>query len=272
MPLKVDYPAIQFNLWRSLTALYVLVYTVLLWPYAGLLYSNSGISKDYTHSISLLSFSSSEIVVYVFLSILIASSLLLFIGKFSKTATFITLFVLNSLYNKNPLSESPELFLIGWLLFATLFITPPDFSLSKKRTEIWQIPKSVLYSAWIVLGVAYCYSGYTKLLTPSWLTGEAMYKVLNGQLAFSFTQAMCEKLPFSLYKYSGFIVVWAELIAPLLFIKEVTRKWSSYFYIFLHINILIFIDLTQVSLGMLLFHLFIFNYKWLPEKLRHSLF
>ncbi len=272
MSLKVDYPATQFNLWRSLTALYVLVYTILLWPYAGLLYSSSGISKDYTSSFSLLSLDSSETVVYFLLSILIGSCFLLLIGKFSKATTIIILFILNSLYNKNPLSESPELFLIGWLLFATLFVTPPEFFPKKKHTVIWQIPKNVLYSAWIVLGVAYCYSGYTKLLTPSWLNGEAMYKVLNGQLAFTFTQALCEKLPSSFYLYSGFIVVLVELLAPLLFVKELTRKWSSYFYIFLHINILIFIDLTQVSLGMLLFHLFVLNYKWLPEKLRHSLF
>ena len=47
----------------------------------------------------------------------------------------------------------------------------------------WSMPKGIHDAAWIVMSLAYSYSGFTKLVSPSWRDGSALAYVLANPLA-----------------------------------------------------------------------------------------
>lgn len=45
------------------------------------------------------------------------------------------------------------------------------------------MPPALFAAAWIVMSISYTYSGVTKLVSPSWVDGSALARVLNNPLA-----------------------------------------------------------------------------------------
>jgi hypothetical protein len=87
-----------------------------------------------------------------------------------------------SLYGRNPLIANPSLPFVGWLLLAHLLI--PSASRNEEARPIKAgIPEDIYLAARIVMALAYTYSGYTKLVSPSWTDGTALSYVLTNPLA-----------------------------------------------------------------------------------------
>ena len=47
----------------------------------------------------------------------------------------------------------------------------------------WRMPAGIFLVAWILMAVGYSYSGYTKLISPSWIDGTALARIFDNPLA-----------------------------------------------------------------------------------------
>ena len=75
-----------------------------------------------------------------------------------------------------------------WLLLAHAFLPPAPYGSWAARGRAdpaggWRMPPPIFCVAWVVLALGYTYSGYTKLVSPSWQDGTALARVLNNPLA-----------------------------------------------------------------------------------------
>src|SRR5262249_40266522 len=110
------------------------------------------------------------------------------LGLWDRTAAFLLWYLLACLLGRNPLISNPALPFIGWLLLLhTLLPKAPYGSLSARDRDDpganWCIPKLAFVVAWALMAIGYSYSGYTKLVSPSWLDGSALARVLQNPLA-----------------------------------------------------------------------------------------
>src|SRR4029077_5792566 len=91
------------------------------------------------------------------------------------------------LYGRNPMIGNPSLPFVGWLLLAYALI--PSHSSSARltansgKTSSWRLPSDLYLAAWILMSLTYMYSGYTKFVSPSWIDGSALSRVLANPLA-----------------------------------------------------------------------------------------
>ena len=69
---------------------------------------------------------------------------------------------------------------IGWLLIAHTFVpsVPPIWS-ERFSESTWEMPPRIYGAAWVVMAAGYTYSGYTKLVSQSWIDGSALSRVLQ---------------------------------------------------------------------------------------------
>ena len=87
-----------------------------------------------------------------------------------------------------PLIANPPLPYVGLMLFAHLRLPPAPFGSLAARGRAdpagdWVMPRPVFVALIIVLCLSYSYSGYTKLLSPNRVSGDAVALVLQNPRA-----------------------------------------------------------------------------------------
>lgn len=277
----------QFSLFRILLGLYLCIHFLDLVPWAPEVFSSAGMLSDGGLSpliglfpnIFLLN-DSPQFVQGVVISG-VAASLLFTAGYRQKMAAVWCLFVLASLFGRNPLIANPALPYVGFMLLASLFVPSGAYGshAAKGRDDLgrgWVMPQDVILGAWIVLALTYSYSGYTKLLSPSWVSGDNIQFVLNNPLARDyFLRDLFLWLPPIFLK----LATWGVLVIELFFLPLVLFKklrpvmWTLMLLIQIGFALLLnFFDLTA---AMLLFHLFTFDPAWIkanPKAQKMTLF
>jgi hypothetical protein len=128
----------------------------------------------------------------------------------------------------------------------------------------------IYWTAWVLMAAGYSFSGWMKLHSPSWIDGTALYHVLNNPLARpGFMRDFLLALP------APFLhaLTWASLGAELLFVPlSLTQRnriiaWSS--LVAMNLGIVCAINFADLTIGMLLLHLFTFDPNWLaPTRSR----
>jgi predicted DCC family thiol-disulfide oxidoreductase YuxK len=189
-------------------------------------------------------------------------------GYHDKVAAFFLWYVLACLFGRNPLIANPALPYVGWMLLAHLLIPSKPLALpSQAKGSIaparWEMPIPIFVAAWIAMALAYSYSGYTKLLSPSWLNGDAISYVLQNPLARDhFLRAWLVTLPEGVLGTMTFGVMWLELLfAPLALIRRFRPiLWGAMFSV--QIGFLCLLNFADLTLPMLLFHLLTFDPDW----------
>jgi predicted DCC family thiol-disulfide oxidoreductase YuxK len=129
------------------------------------------------------------------------------------------------------------------------------------------MPPAIWAAAWIVLALAYSYSGYTKLISPSWRDGTALARVLDNPLARP------GRLREALLSLPGWLLqagTWAALalelgFAPLALFRRV-RPWLWGAMLLMHLGLIVLIDFADLSLGMVMIHLFTWDPAWIPAR------
>ncbi|MCI0415134.1 hypothetical protein L0222_20370 [bacterium] len=255
MPLDVT--VLRKHAFRTLLALYLLVHFVQLIPWGAELFSNAGVIPEAKFS-PLASLFPNLFTVWdsplVVTTVLVASSILcvlLLLGCDDRLVAIILWYFWACLYGRNPLISNPALPFVGWLLLAHACI-PGSKSADHRSTT-----HSIRFAAWIVLSAAYSYSGYTKLMSPSWLDGSAMVHVLNSPLARpTWFRKTLIHFPFLILGVASWSVLACELFfAPLCIIRRFRLfLWS--FMLSVHVGLIVLLDFADLSIGMILFHLF----------------
>lgn len=268
----------QYSLFRAFFGAYLLVHFAYLAFWAADIFSNEGMIPDASLSPLVGAFPNILAVIdtpafVTALSTAAAVSAVFFtIGKWDKPAAFFMWLVLASFIGRNPLITNPAMPYAGWMLLAHLFLTSAPYGSWAGRGRAdpgngWRLNHGVFVAGWIVLALTYSYSGYTKLLSPSWVAGDNISYVLDNPLARDwFLRDFFLMVPPVLLKgLTWFILAIELLFAPLALFRGL-RPWLWGGMLLVQLGFAFLLNFPDLTIAMLLFHMFTFNPAWLGAK------
>lgn len=167
--------------------------------------------------------------------------------------------------SRNILISGPHYGFIGWLLLACAIIPGGEaYAWSEKPKPEWRIPRSIIWSAWFVVGFTYTVSGLLKLASPSWVDGTAFgYSIqviygrdswLNELIIHSSETAI------SFFTYSA---LFAEIFCLPLSLHRLTRPIIWLAITLMNASLLLLLTIEDISLGLLIVQFFLFDPRWL---------
>lgn len=263
----------QFTFFRILFGSYLTVHFIQLIPWGGELFGAHGLMPDPSlnpaHGIfpNPLDLPLADGSITAILVVLAALSVLFTAGLWRKPIAILLWFGFTALFHRNNLISNPSIPYVGLLLIlSTLVPTGEPWSRGTRRSD-WAMPVWVFRTAWILMAAGYSFSGFTKLSSPSWVDGSAMQHLLENPLSRpGWIRDLMLALP------DGFLslLTWGTLAAELLFLPLAlwsrSRPWIWLAMVIMHVCILGVVDFADLSLGMLMIHLFTFDPGWLPAK------
>lgn len=268
----------QYSLFRFALGAYLAFHFARLLPWGTELFSREGMIADRALSPFFGAFPNplflwdSPVVVMGMLGLAIAASLAFAVGWKDRVASLLVWFVWACLYTRNPLIANPSLPFIGWILLAHATLPRAPFLSVEARGRTdpggnWTYPQTLFVVAWIVMALGYSYSGYTKLISPSWLDGSALSRILENPLARpGFAKELLLLLPELMLRAATWASLGLELLfAPLALFTRL-RPWLWLAMIGMHLSLITLIDFADLSVGMLMIHGFTFDPAWLKPK------
>ena len=262
----------QYSLFRILLGVYALFHFAGLFAWSPEVFSSAGMLADGNASPLFHIFPNIFILCDApwFVQAVVASSVL---AALFLIAGYLWLwFTLACLFWRNPLIANPSMPYFGFMLLAHFF-TPhaPYGSIEGRgRADVdggWAMPRDVFTAIWIVLALSYSYSGYTKLMSPSWVSGDNIYYVLNNPLARDyFLRDFMLWLPPLCLKLLTWTVLYVELFfAPLSLVKKL-RPFLWGIMLFVQLGFVFLLNFLDLTAAMLLFHLMTFDPAWIRGK------
>ncbi len=273
-----DWTGGQYSLFRALFGLYLFCHFVALIPWGGELFSNRGVLANGAASPllylfpNILAWSDAPWLVTALLVIASSASIFFALGAWDRAAAILQWYVLACLFGRNPLTANPSLPFVGWMLLAHVCLPKAPFGSMAARNRLdprgnWQMPQAIYHAAWIVMALSYSYSGYTKLISPSWVDGSALSRVLDNPLA---RPTLLREIFLALPPVFLRLATWGglgleSLYAPLALFRRL-RPWLWLLMVIMHLGLITLIDFADLTLGMLLLHGFTFDPAWIAPK------
>jgi predicted DCC family thiol-disulfide oxidoreductase YuxK len=268
----------QYSIYRAVFAVYLLVHFLHLIPWGTELFSNQGVLPEGAASPLLhlfpnvLTLSDSPATVTVLLGAGAALSVFFGIGLYDRAAALGLWYIWACLFGRDPLIANPSIPFVGWLLLAHAFLPPAPYGSWAARGRVdpgagWQMPPAIFAAAWIVLALAYSYSGYTKLVSPSWRDGTALSRMLDNPLARpGWLRETMLLMPAWLAHLGTWAALFLELsFAPLALVRRL-RPWLWGAMLLMHLSLIALVNFADLSLGMVMIHLFTFDPGWIRPK------
>jgi predicted DCC family thiol-disulfide oxidoreductase YuxK len=264
----------QYSLFRAIFGMYLFIHFAQLVPYGVEMFSNRGVLPDGTASPLLrlfpnvLALYDAPAFVTALLVFAMAASLLFAAGFYDRVAAIALWYLLACLFGRNPLIANPGLPYIGVLLLAHASLPRAPYGSLERRGQIdpgceWRMPQDIYLVVWVLMALGYSYSGYTKLISPSWIDGTALERVLNNPLARPgmMRDALLD-MPSLLLQAATWGALALELLfAPLALFRNL-RPWLWVAMLTMHLGLIALIDFADLSMGMVVLHLFTFNPGW----------
>lgn len=252
----------QFIVFRFILGVYLIQHFAGLLPYGAELFSRAGVIGDaglnFTHGLlpNPLEHWDTPVFITGFLCLLLALSVLFAFGIGWRVCALVLWYGWACLFNRNNLISNPSLAYIGLLLLFCALLPP---------IKRWRFPPVMFGIAWMLLAVGYTFSGVVKCFSPSWLDGTAMLHVVNNPLA---RPGVFRDLFLAMPLWMINLSTWGSLVLEVSFLmlclRQRTRLWAWLATSAMHLGILLMIDFADLSFGMLMFHLFVFDPRWLP--------
>lgn len=263
----------QFTLFRIVFGSYLAVHFLHLAPWAGELFGKDGVMPDpalnpahglFPNPLDLPLSGGVLTAITVGLAVV---SLLFAAGQWRRTAAVVLWFGWTALFHRNNLIANPSLPYVGLLLVLSLLVPAGEPWSRGPRNADWAMPAWVFRSAWILMAAGYTFSGITKLPSESWTDGSAMQFLLENPLARpGWIRDLILALPDGVLR----LMTWGTLAAELLFLPLAlwsrSRPWIWLTLVGMHLGILAVVDFADLSLGMLMLHLFTFDPAWLRPR------
>lgn len=272
------YPRSQFAFFRIVFGLYLTIHFMMLVPVAPELWSNVGFISDVTLNMTygvfpnILSLFPSPLASKIFIVLMMLLSFLIMIGAYRRTASLLLWYGWACLFHQNNLILNPGLPMIGWLLLALSLIPKGEGWGVEKKEVSWSMPLILYWGAWIIVGVSYSISGLDKAMAPSWQDGSAITHLLNNPLARDyFLRDFLGALPEGIHH----ILTWSTLALEIGFgifvLFSKTRMWAWFMIMAMHIGILSIIDFADLTLGVMMLHLFTFDPRWFRVEYKQQI-
>ncbi len=278
-PLKSDglkkYTATQFACFRIIFGSYLLIHFIGLLSHAADIWSNIGLMADSSLNLThgkfpnMLEIFDSPLFIQFFIILMAICSFCIIIGFFRRSAALILWYGWACLFHRNNLIANPGLPMVGWLLLAIAIIPigEPFCFRKKQNMPPWQMPPPLFWGAWAIVAVAYTISGIDKFMAPSWRDGSALLHLLDNPLARNwFVRDLMKALPSECIR----LMTWSALIleisfGPLCLFRK-TRMLAWFSIISMHLGILMVINFADLTLGVIMIHLFTFDPDWFKPK------
>jgi hypothetical protein len=254
-------------MFRIALGAYLVIHFVSLAPYAGELFSRSGMLPDAAELPSARFFpnplaNASPSVAVGAVAALSLLSLSLLAGVYRRWVAIPLWFGWACLFNRNPFIANPSIPYVGFLLLACAIV--PNESLLRPSLppaeRDFSIPLPLYRGAWLLLGLGYTVSGLHKLGSPSWRDGTALHHVLELPLARdTWLRTLLLSLPDGVFAWMTWGALAAEITALPLFLFRATRRFAWAGLIGMQLGILCLLDFADLTAGMLLIHAFVFE-------------
>jgi len=271
-----DWTGGQYSLFRIVMGIYLIVHFAHLMPYAPELFSYEGVLADaraspLIHDFNVLAHLDSPLNVEVMVGVALVAAVLFTLGWQDRLAAVVLWYILACFFGRNPLIGNPSLPFVGWILLAHVFIPPAPYgSLSARGRPSpdggWRMPWPIWAAAWVVMSLSYTYSGYTKLISPSWVNGSAFMFLLENPLArdTAIRVWLLDLPPLTLQMATWTVLALELLFTPLILFRK-TRGWTWLAMVTMHLGLLCLVDFADLTMGMLVLHLFTFDPAWLSR-------
>jgi predicted DCC family thiol-disulfide oxidoreductase YuxK len=253
----------------------------MLIPYAAELFSSSGVlptanlNKTYPFFPNILYLFDGPIFVTSMVSLLAVLSLCLTVGLKRKIVALVLWYGHVALFNRNNFIANPGLPFVGWLLLACAVIPygePLAFESKKNQDEDWSMPPALFWGAWIFTSVGYSISGFHKYSSVSWYDGTALIHLLNNPLAREhFLRTFFESQPVAVLKGLCWFLLASEILYAPLALWRKTRAIAFFSMVAMHIGILAIVDFADLTVGVLMIHLFTFDGRWIKSKNKNGI-
>jgi len=233
-----------------------------LWSSAGFI-SDVKLNPSYGFFPNILYIIDTPLAVTLFVSILALLSFFVMIGFYRRTASLLLWYGWACLFHQNNLILNPGLPMVGWLLL-TLALIPKGEGLGvENEDKAWYMPPILFWGAWIILGVSYTISGLDKAMAPSWQDGSAITHLLNNPLARDyFLRDFFLWLPEVMRQGLTWFTLALEIGFGILALFSKTRLWAWCMIMLMHLGILLIVDFPDLTLGVIMLHLFTFDARW----------
>jgi predicted DCC family thiol-disulfide oxidoreductase YuxK len=264
----------QFSLLRGTLGVYLAAHFAALVPWAAELFSDRGMLLRASDSPlvrafpNILAVLDSPAVVTGLVVVAALVSIVFAVGWQTRVCALFLWYIWACLLGRNPLISNPGIPFVGWILVATALLRPDPYLSWAARGRAdpgggWRLPSPVYAAAWIVMAVGYTYSGVTKLVSPSWIDGTALLRVLSNPLARpGLVQTVFLGLPPILLALATWGTLALELLyAPLALFRRV-RPWIWLAMVLLHLGLVVLVDFADLTAGMLMIHFFTFDPAW----------
>ncbi len=256
----------QFIFFRKIFGIYLTIHFLQLWPDASELFSRNGALPNaqdlptYGKVPSFLFLYDDPLSVYLFILSMTVASVLLTLGKFQRISATWIFFGWVSLWNRNPFISNPSLAYIGWILLSFILVEAPQ---PKKP---WKFPSVIYHGYWIIVSMSYTVSGLHKLQCPSWVDGSALQHILTSLLSRdNFIVHTLLSLPAEVLRWMTWVSLFAEISFLFLGLFKHLRKLYWFFFFSFHLGILTTVSFSDLTLGMLISHLYLFDRQWLTR-------
>jgi predicted DCC family thiol-disulfide oxidoreductase YuxK len=266
----------QYSVFRVVFGAYLCVHFLSLAPWGPELFSDRGMLPDASASPLAFAFPNvltvfdSPAFVTSLLLLAAGASVLFAVGWYDRAAAVLLWYVWACLLGRNPLILNPGIPYVGWLLLAHAILpgAPYGSVAARRRPDpggTWRMPALLFAGAWILMAMGYTYSGVTKLVSPSWLDGTAVARVLENPLARPGPlRAAILSLPDGLLRLGTWATLALELLFAPLALSRRLRPWIWTIALAMHVGLIALIDFADLSLGMVMLHLFTFDPAWVP--------
>ena len=268
-----NYSSETFGVFRIVFGTYLLIHFIQLIPFGTEIWSNKGILPNENVNLTygfpnLLNQFDDPNHISIVLYILCFCSIILISGFQRQFIAIVLWLGWMFLFNRNNLISNPSIPFVGWLLLCCIVIPKGEkftlFSIPKTK---WEIPRIIIIGAWIIMSVSYTISGIDKLNAPSWANGDAIYYLLQNPLARNWdVRTFFLSFPRSVLKGITFSILFIEISFAFFAIFKRTRFLIWTLMIIAHLGILLLVDFADLTLGMLMIHVFTFDYNWIKKQ------
>lgn len=246
----------------------------MLIPYSTEIWSNIGIlpkaGLNLTNGFfpSILNHFDSPQFISLFIGLLTICSVLFTLGIQRAIVSILLWYGWVCLFDRNNLISNPGIPFIGWILLCCAAIPQGEaYCLFKPKKTIWEFPKTLFIGAWIIMSVSYTISGIDKFLSPSWYDGSAIIHLLNNPLARDWgLRNYLLSLPKDILNFMTWSILALEVSFLPLSLWDKSRKWVWLLMVLMHLGILLIVDFADLTIGMLMIHLFTLDTRWLIKN------
>jgi predicted DCC family thiol-disulfide oxidoreductase YuxK len=271
------YSPYQFAAFRTVLGAYLAWHFAWLVPWATEMFSSKGVLPDakvmpsYGYFPNVLFWVDTPAFATTFLAFLSMVALAFAAGVRRRWAALVLWYGWACLLGRQPFIANPGVPYIGLLLLLCAALPSGEpwsvtFGKAPERSpRDWEMPRFVYVGVWVLMAVGYTVSGLHKLESPSWRDGTAIGWLAANPLARdTFLRQILAAMPEWVIALETWGALALELFFAPLALFAATRKLVWLLMVMMHLGILCIVDFADLTIGVLMVHLFTFDERWLP--------